>query len=176
MRITPQYTCSETYRGQPGQATEIVSMIAAHADESSCLEWPYKRKATGLPYGIVRHDGTDWRVHRLAYKIVHGDIPDGKIIMHSCDNPPCFNPNHLSPGTRTENAADRHQKGRTKKAVSPVRGEAQWKSKLTDSDIIEIRESYRNGHSQTAVAIHFSISQVCVSRIVLGRSWKHVPM
>ena len=42
--------------------------------------------------------------HRLSYKTFVGEIPDGLHIDHlACDNPPCFNYEHLDPSTQVAN-------------------------------------------------------------------------
>lgn len=43
------------------------------------------------------------QAHRMSYLFYHGEIPQGKIIMHLCDNPPCVNPQHLKAGTTSQN-------------------------------------------------------------------------
>jgi len=58
--------------------------------------------------------------HRLSYEMFYGPIPTGLVVMHSCDNPECTNPEHLSVGTYADNTADMMNKGR---AVS-----SRWKS------------------------------------------------
>lgn len=45
-------------------------------------------------------------LHRLIYKSYYGDIPDGMVVRHKCDNPTCINPLHLELGTRGDNAHD----------------------------------------------------------------------
>jgi hypothetical protein len=50
--------------------------------------------------------------HRLALMLTGVDLADGAIVMHSCDNPPCVNPAHLSVGTQTDNMRDCLAKGR----------------------------------------------------------------
>lgn len=70
-----------------------------------------------LPYGAFnapKEDGSKklWLAHRFSYSIHKGDIPEGKIVMHSCDNPRCVNPDHLSAGTMKENMDDCIKKGR----------------------------------------------------------------
>jgi hypothetical protein len=62
---------------------------------------------------------------RIAYNIANGNDPDvpaeeGKIIMHSCDNPMCVNPDHLSIGTHQDNTDDAIKKGRGPK-YTPVK-------------------------------------------------------
>jgi hypothetical protein len=54
-------------------------------------------------------------VHRLAYCEAHAiDIEDivGQVVMHTCDNPACINPEHLRLGTQADNLADMLSKGR----------------------------------------------------------------
>lgn len=51
-------------------------------------------------------------VHRVAWRIWRGDIPDGLFVLHECDTPACFNPLHLWLGTKADNNADCMCKGR----------------------------------------------------------------
>lgn len=52
--------------------------------------------------------------HRAAWMLANGEslIPDGMRVLHSCDNPRCVNPAHLSLGTQADNIRDAHTKGR----------------------------------------------------------------
>lgn len=45
-------------------------------------------------------------VHRLAYLLKHGEIPDRKLVRHKCDVKLCVNPRHLELGTDYENIMD----------------------------------------------------------------------
>jgi hypothetical protein len=56
--------------------------------------------------------GERWRAHRLSYFLHKGPLVDGLVIMHSCDNPWCVNPAHLSQGTSAQNMMDSVQKRR----------------------------------------------------------------
>ena len=77
---------------------------------SKCIEWPGAKNDKG--YGRLFQDGEETKAHRAIFEALHGPIPDGLVVIHTCDNPPCINPAHLMLGTPLENVADCIQKGR----------------------------------------------------------------
>ncbi len=50
--------------------------------------------------------------HREAYKLAHGRIPRGKLVLHKCDTRRCINPEHLYAGTAAQNTDDMLRRGR----------------------------------------------------------------
>jgi hypothetical protein len=77
---------------------------------NQCWEWNGARTDRGYGHKVIgrRHMST----HRLAYEWANGPIPPGLHVLHTCDNPPCCNPNHLRLGTQHENLIDMVRKGR----------------------------------------------------------------
>lgn len=51
---------------------------------------------------------------RMAYSMFVGPIPEGLVVMHTCDNPNCVKPSHLLLGTQYDNVKDRDAKGRNR--------------------------------------------------------------
>lgn len=85
-------------------------LILQTRPDGDCIVWTGSCSDDG--YGRVQIDGRKVSVHRLSWFLYNGPIPDGLIVMHSCDNPPCVAIGHLRLGTQLENIADRDRKGR----------------------------------------------------------------
>ena len=64
------------------------------------------------PYASVKYAGKVTHVHRVAWILIRGDIPDGMHICHMCDNSKCVNVLHLFLGTHSDNMKDASLKGR----------------------------------------------------------------
>ena|SRR3990167_10060451 len=73
-----------------------------------CKEWNKCRDGRG--YGMLRLWGKVWRAHRLAWIFEYGYAPN--CVLHGCDNPPCYELEHLFSGTKADNTKDRDIKGR----------------------------------------------------------------
>jgi len=91
--------------------------------DTKCIEWTGK-KLNGYGWLMVGEPGNrHWKyAHRWAWEHAHGPIPDGRVIMHLCDNPACVNVAHLRPGTVGDNQLDMASKGRghnQKKSACP---------------------------------------------------------
>lgn len=102
--------------GETGTVSEVVlesikqdfwSRVAVDFDATQC--WPYTKFNGELcdTYGYFRFRGQMVRSHRFAYTLAFGEIDEGLIIRHRCNNPPCCNPGHLEIGTDADNALDR---------------------------------------------------------------------
>lgn len=81
--------------------------------EDEC--WGCSGARTGKGYGAIQEGGKKSPMilaHRLSYELHNGPIPNGMVVMHSCDNPPCVNPMHLRVGTQSENIIEAFIKGR----------------------------------------------------------------
>lgn len=131
--------------------------------ETGCWEWTFGRLTDG--YGRFKIDGKEEYVHRVAWEMANGPIPEGLLVCHTCDVRNCVNPAHLFLGTTLENVRDSIAKGRF------TRGERQWNSKLTDTAVRMIRRSSR---PLGELAEEYDVTESTIRNVLNRRTWKHV--
>src|SRR5574338_1616531 len=103
--------------------------------------WIFTGAKAGKGYGYMKGAGERPEyAHRLSASIFMGfDLSSEKQILHHCDNPPCFNPEHLFEGTIRDNSLDAVQKGRAYIPTPvPMRGEQNPMVRISDRDVKEI--------------------------------------
>lgn len=96
--------------------------------------------------------------HRVAYRAFIGEIPEGMLVQHRCDERTCVAPHHLVLGTDATNAVDKQRKGRAAKRLSSER-------------VALIRERASTGTPIRQLAREMSVSQRCVQFVVRRRTW-----
>lgn len=106
--------------------------------------------------------------HRFSYEIHKGPIPDGAVLMHSCDTPACVNPAHLTPGTVRDNAMDAKAKGRLAAGERNNGG-----NKLTAGQVLHIM-SLKGVVAGRKVGERFNVSKTTVQHIWAGKIWNCV--
>jgi hypothetical protein len=132
-------------------------------DPDECWEWSAYTDRDG--YGRFSLDGKKLRAHRVAIRITGRD-PSGKVVRHTCDNPSCVNPRHLTLGTQADNMRDRDRRNRQ------PRGQRNGQAKLTPEEVREIRNSTRPSRELAKI---YGVSYSQIRSIKAYRSWKHLP-
>jgi hypothetical protein len=79
---------------------------------NGCQEWIAGNGSKG--YGSTTICGKSFLAHRASWIVFKGEIPDGKLVCHSCDNPKCIRVEHLFLGSHSDNSDDKMAKGRWK--------------------------------------------------------------
>jgi hypothetical protein len=147
----------------------LMSKVDTSAGLFAC--WPWKGANDGKSgYGHLAYNRKWVKAHRLAYMLLVGPIPDGMDVLHTCDNPPCCNPQHLIPGTHADNMQDRERKGRH----NAPHGERHHKAKVTEQDVRAIRSEHAQGIALNVIARRYGITPEQIGSIVHRKSWRHV--
>lgn len=152
----------------PMSAQGVPHEIGKKADCTQCRIWRGAKTYSGYP--VLWHNGRTRILTRVLWEKEHGPIPKGMCVCHACDNPSCYNIDHLFLGTYRDNVRDMCLKGRTTRVV----GENHGKSKLTDDLVREIRKMYRSGKNITAIAKHCGLGRTCIRNAINRVTWKHV--
>jgi hypothetical protein len=139
------------------QQIEDRLLSSREVTDSGCWIWTRSKHPKG--YGQTFVDGRNRRVSRLAAALWLGfDLDSQLLVMHRCDNPPCFNPEHLFIGTAADNSADMVVKGRA--------GNKPFPAKVTPGQRLEIVRRTRAGETQRAVGREYGISHSAVQWIL----------
>lgn len=136
--------------------------------DNGCWLWSGHTNQKG--YGQIGRGAAgagEIKAHALSWIIHYGRIPEGKCVLHRCDNPPCVNPNHLWIGTRLDNNRDSVSKGRNQ------RGEKHRFSKFTNQDINDIRSLWPQ-MNQADLARRYNVNWSAIWKIVHKKTWKHI--
>ncbi len=130
---------------------------------------------SGTPYGVRQLEGKQVCAHRAAYVLAHGlcmaDI-HGQVVRHTCDNPPCVNPEHLVLGSHSDNMKDMWERGRGTNLPPVMAGEAHPQCKVSDSQVADLRKRYAAGASRKELQAMSGLSKSQIQRIVTESSRK----
>lgn len=163
--------CSNACRYKPyaDKGHILQARILASIDkDGNC--WVWKGQRNKLGYGFLRIETHHVRAHRASYMAFYGDIPEGMLICHKCDNPSCVNPDHLFVGTNSDNSRDMSMKGRAGNQGKPsiLRGSRHPRSKLTIAQAREIKNSAR---PVKELSQEYGVSKTLVRGIRSGTHW-----
>jgi DNA-binding CsgD family transcriptional regulator len=129
---------------------------------TGCWEWT--KGCDGHGYGRL-WDGTRATAAHLASWVVYvGPIPKGKNILHTCDNPPCFNPSHLYAGTQKDNVRDMIERRRG------LVGSHNGASILTERQVLSIRELAKT-KTGYRIAKELGVNYNTIYDILRGDTW-----
>lgn len=141
--------------------------LHSEPNNSGCIIWTGPIVSGG--YGAMSVNGDQQLAHRAAWEVSSGQaIPDGMVIRHSCDNPPCVNPEHLSLGSYADNSRDMVKRKRNKY------GERVHTAVLKEEEVLKLRRLSDDGWSYNMLAEKFGISKSTVYAVVKRKSWKHL--
>ena len=132
---------------------DIVEKFWSKVQKSDgCWEWlGAKSRKYGQSYDGVRSTGA----HRFSWILHKGEIPEGKWVLHKCNNPSCVNPDHLYLGTRADNIGDMLEADRQVK-VQPLH------RKFFGGEVWLVRKLLRAGFTHELIGRMFKVSETTI--------------
>ena len=131
--------------------------------ETGCWIWMGGCSVRG--YGQIESFGKKHLAHRVSYKLFKGDIPEGRVVCHRCDNVSCVNPDHLFVGTQKDNLSDMARKNRS------TFGERNARSKLTWDQVDQIKALRKSGVRVVELSKKFKVSISNINAILANKRW-----
>ena len=86
--------------------------IVLKETDKGCLECVSHSK-DDCGYTRIMYKHKHERLFRVIYQLKYGDIPNGMVVRHKCDNPSCCNIEHLELGTQYDNVQDMIKRNRS---------------------------------------------------------------
>ena len=149
-------------------AERFLVNVDRSAGDKAC--WPWRGRCDPRGYGRFPYHGRDMLAHRLMYELLVGPLGAEKCVLHTCDNPPCCQVLHLFSGTHADNVRDMDAKGRRANNTWDHRGEKNPLSKMTDAQVISLRERYTTGDvTQKQLAAELGVTRSAVGAWISGR-------
>jgi hypothetical protein len=132
--------------------------------------WIWSGSCSNRGYG-KKYYGSHYSTHRLvAWAWKDMPLKSESIVCHTCDNPPCCNPDHLVVADQSWNIKDAYKKGRI-----DVSKENNPNSKVSIELIKEIRGKYQaGGVAQKELCEIYDLSPAHIHRIVRGKRWYNI--
>jgi len=153
---------------KPNSAATILERYKV--DSNGCWVWTHGRFQFG--HGRIKILGCDLKAHRISWELHNGPIPEGLFVLHSCDNPPCINPEHLFLGTQQDNIDDMRAKGRQPN----TKGKANGAARLSEEQVMQIKTLLREGfYTHEEIGAGFEVNRATISQIARGKNWSHLP-
>ena len=143
------------------------SKVNYPGNDRDCWEWLAYYNFCGYGQFFIAK-GQKISAHRFSWEFYNGPITNRLNVLHKCDNPLCCNPEHLFLGTTFDNSKDMVQKGRS------ARGSLQGNSKLSETDVVDIKRRIKAGESNSSIGQLYSVSPVTISGIRIGKNWNSV--
>lgn len=151
--------------GRKGRRT-LAEKLEARTIKRPSGCWEVQGHALHSGHVHITEGRRHYRAHVFAWEQAHGQsVPPGMVVMHTCDQPRCVNPDHLVIGTQAENIHDSIRKGRYN--VFGIQ-------KLNAEQVREIRRQAARGVRQKDIAAQYRIARNTVSGIVNRKSWDHL--
>ena len=151
------------YRKQGMSSKELSVWLEDQCEKTPDGCWLWHKAKNQHGYGLVRHRYVTYIAHRWLKEYRDGRCPEGMESLHLCHIRNCLNPAHIVWGTHSENEVAKSMVGNHKSR------------RLSDKEVILIRDLYSAGASQKDLGDHFGVTPQAIGYIVRRQIYKWIP-
>lgn len=127
---------------------------------------------TGYPHVSLCRAGEvkSFQLHTIVAATFLNKPKRSDVVRHLDGNPKNNAVENLAYGTYADNEADKERHGRR------LKGAAVYGSKLSDADVMAIRNAFLNGSTLPALSKRYGLNQTSMHAAIHGGTWKHIPV
>lgn len=154
--MTTEHTCKSARTVE----ARFLAKITKNVGPKGC--WIFDGAVSGgNGYGSMRDEtGRMDYAHRISHRLYKGPIPDGALVLHTCDCRKCANPEHIYSGTHAQNIKDAIERERYAR-----------RGKLRAAQVLEIVAKSKAGASRSSLSERFHVSPESIARILQGKTY-----
>ena len=139
--------------------------------------WIWQGTLTSTGYGLFSYKGKPCMTHRASYALYKngGELPkyhygwlEKMVVVHSCNNKKCCNPEHLFLGNQKQNTRDYYEQAKASKSYKRPN------SIITSEMAIDIRNSAHDFDGEIEMMKKYRINQAIVKNVYTGKTHKYL--
>lgn len=126
-------------------------------------------------YGAIKHQGRVLSAHVVAWVLENGNVPDGKLITHSCDRRLCcrVHDDHVRLGTPVSNVREMY----ARLDVRKPRGEMAYNVALTEAEVrFILAANVLNGAGARRLSQSLGKNERTIDSVLSRHSWAHIEL
>lgn len=150
--------------------SEVAVREHPEIEGTQCWEWTaFVHPTEGYGIFTTGLEPRQTHAHRVAWFLEIGRWPE-PFGLHKCDNRKCVRFSHLFEGDHEANSTDKIKKHRG----NNPNGERTGMAKLTDAQVIAMREDRVRGVPNVELVKLYNVALPTVEGILGGKSWQHI--
>lgn len=165
-------TLAQLQAGEVHRGSFLLGALSKYEVDQATDCWLFTGGRDRHGYGKIYFQNRRHQAHRVFYATMVAAIPEGAVLRHSCDNPPCCNPAHQSVGSQADNLRDAYSRRRREPIA--FMGEDNPVATITAATARAVIALVDRGVPTRDIVAQLKVNRHHVNNIKTGRTWGHV--